>query len=238
MNIIDKDLNSTTKLNKNKFVFVNAGLDDYVSKYGFFETSLIQWVKETYHDQERILLDIGAHIGSYSLELANNFAEVHSFEPNPEVFNHLCANVALHELSYKVYPHRIALSSKKGTSKYYFRSTDGGGNGIEELGDNSPNYTTLKTDKLDNYNFDKKIGFIKMDVEGHEFDVLKGAFKTLKNSNFPPILFESWEIDIHPEYDQKKVADIHTKVFELLKDYGYEIKSIIGYSEMFIAVQE
>ena len=44
---------------------------------------------------------------------------------------------------------------------------------------------------LDSFNL-TNINFIKIDVEGHEEFVLRGAVKTLANNNYPKILFESW----------------------------------------------
>ena len=55
--------------------------------------------------------------------------------------------------------------------------------------------------KLDNLQFENPISFIKIDVEGHEIEVIKGAIKTI-NKNKPILLIEIEEI-----YSKKKVID-------------------------------
>jgi len=215
---------------------INVG--QHIAKYGYFESDLINWLKLTYKNNDKIFLDLGAHIGSYSIELAENFHSVHSFEPNPTVYNHLCANVALKRLSNRVFPHRVALSDNKSKQPYYERSKDGGGNGIEVVRENDKHSFFVESKCLDDYSFDKEIGLIKIDIEGHEYKAILGAYETLKNSYFPPIIFESWAQNTHPEYSQEILLEIRDKTFDVLKDYGYTVKSISGYNEMFIAVQE
>ena len=59
----------------------------------------------------------------------------------------------------------------------------------------------VECQKLDNFNFSNKISFIKIDVEGHEMEVIKGAEKTIKNNK--PILL----VEIEEQYTKKNIND-------------------------------
>lgn len=234
--IRNKKLESTYDID---LFFHEASVGDHIARFGYFEKELIQWLKDTYKDTDKIFLDIGAHIGSYSLSLADNFDEVHAFEPNPEVFNHLCANIALKNKSNQIIPHRAALSDIRSVKDYFVRSSDGGGNGVEPVTKNEKTeFFKIDTYQLDSFKFNKEIGLIKIDIEGHEAEMLKGAYDTLEASNFPPIIFESWGQGTHLKYSQEMLLAIRDNTFNILKDYGYTIKKVNGYNEMFIAVQE
>ena len=73
---------------------------------------------------------------------------------------------------------------------------------------------------IDSFNLEN-IGFIKMDVEENELFVLKGALNTLKQSNYPTILFES--------------NNSNEELFSFLKNLNYKIIQISGCSNMFLA---
>ena len=72
--------------------------------------------------------------------------------------------------------------------------------------------------KLDDKILDTNIVLIKIDVEGMELEVIKGGLALLKNNNYPPILFESWESK--PWFKPRR-----QELFEFLEDLGYEITS-------------
>jgi len=200
---------------------------------GLYERGYIQWAVGNFANPKKDIIDIGAHIGMYTVAFGSKVNHIHSFECSPKSFNYLSANLLLHDLSYKVTTYRVALSDKEGTTKYFIRDPgDGGGNGISgfEKDTNTPTIDVpMKT--LDSFGL-TNIGFIKIDVEGHEEFVLRGAVKTLEANGWPKILFESW-----PE----RLADVPAKkmresLFAFLKQLGYRIKQVnCGTDDMFIA---
>jgi len=161
---------------------------------------------------------------------------VHSFECSPKSYNYLCSNILLRDLSYKVTTYNTALSDKKGHTKYYIRDPhDGGGNGISGFDKDKDTKTIdVPMNILDDYNL-TNINFIKIDVEGHEEFVLRGAVNTLKSNNYPPILFESW-----PERCSDVPAkELRTSLFAFIESLGYSIIQVKGGTDdMFLATHK
>ena len=201
--------------------------------WGPYEQSIIDWAT-TLIDPKTVFVDIGAHVGTYSLSFAKACAGVYSFECSPKTFNYLCANIALQGLDYKITPHRTALGDSIGTTRYYVRAaTDGGGNSCIDFGDKEYPSVEVPLTTLDSFNI-KNIGLIKMDVEGFETKVLLGAQETLRTNGYPRILFESWH-----EWREKEgipAIKLRQELFDTLRMIGYnKITPIRGWDEMFIA---
>jgi len=211
---------------------------------GIYEYSLIQWCKENFcKDKNKNFLDIGSYIGQWSWLIADNVNTVYAFEPNIEVYNCLCANIHLKNLSHKIKTFNFGLSSENiDDAVYYSRKNHlQGSSGFEYLGldDDNENITKkyfFPLRRLDDLNL-KDIGFIKIDVEGYEKNVLVGAQDTLKNSGYPPIILESWDNSkelngIYPSIKLRK------ELFDYIINMGYNLYSVKNYNEMFLCIKE
>jgi len=191
---------------------------------GFYERGYIDWACSNFASPDKNIIDIGAHIGWYSVNMASKCNHIYSFECSPKSFNYLCANIALNNLDYKVTKYNYALSNEEGITKYYIRSpNDGGGNGISKFDyDDIHNTPSIDVPKktLDSFGL-TNINFIKIDVEGHEKEVLEGSVQTIINNNYPKILFESW--DEHHEKNNYPALKLKTELFQFLNKLGYRI---------------
>lgn len=199
---------------------------DYFNR-GYYERGLVDWSCSNFCQPDKNIIDIGAHIGWYTVGLAPNCNHLYAFECSPKSFNYLCANIVLNNLDYKVTKYNCALSNEEGITPYYIRDPkDGGGNGISRFDiDDIYNSKCIDVPKktLDSFNL-TNINFIKMDVEGHEKLVLEGAVQTLKNNNYPKILFESW--DENQEKDGLPAMKLKKELFEFIESLGYRIIKI------------
>jgi len=198
---------------------------------GIYEQYIIDWSMEQYVRPNMCAVDIGAHIGLYTVPYARIAKHVHAFECSPKSFNYLCTNIALNNLHYNVTKYNVALGAQASTGTYYIQDPgDGGGNGLYVEGEPKVDTLEVPIQPLDAFNINN-IGIIKIDVEGYELQVIQGALKTLERNNYPPLLFESWR----PESPAKDA--LRTDLFKYIRSLGYTIRPVPGWQwdDMFIA---
>ena len=140
-----------------------------------------------------LFLDIGANMGFYSLALAkeNPNLLVQSFEPQPSVFKTLNANIQLNGLQDRVSASNIGLGcEERNLIMYVPKFTGTGGGSFINLHDEEGEAEQLLVPvKILDRIVAGKVDLIKIDVEGFELNVLKGAQKIIKN-NHPTIMAE------------------------------------------------
>jgi FkbM family methyltransferase len=171
---------------------------EWMVREGIPERLLIEFCTR-FCDRRKVFLDIGAHMGTYSLLLASKCKEVHSFEAQRMTYYQLCGGIALNK-AYNVTAHHCAISNteeaKQGQLTLNIISEDGGGSTLNRDFADLQGAALLGTEQvpvktIDQFEF-KEVGFIKIDVEGHELQVLEGARHTILTNNYPPILLEAW----------------------------------------------
>ena len=189
---------------------------------GLFESGLIEWCKQ-FCSKDKIMLDIGAHTGTYGISLSGVSKEVYCFEPQKMTYYALCGSVALSNLT-NVNCINVGLGSTEqcGENILNIVSNDGGGSSLHISGMSVLREEKIFIETLDSFSL-YDIGFIKMDVEDNEYFTLLGARHTIELSNFPNILFEC--------NDREK----NSLLFDYITNLGYKIITIGGVSNMYLA---
>jgi FkbM family methyltransferase len=151
-----------------------------------------------------VIIDVGAHIGIWTLALANYAAQIHAFEPQPFICNMLAGSVALNCLQH-VEIHDCLLGRDRGFRPLPHFSYELPGNfGSIEFGEGGqrenigqhqlPSVRQVPMFRLDEFGFDN-VKFLKIDVEGMENEVLDGALLTIERNRIPLMLVEFLKSD-------------------------------------------
>lgn len=135
-----------------------------------------------YTDRAKVSLDIGANVGSHTVTLAEHSQTVHAFEPMPDTFAVLSRNAARFP---NIVLHQVAASSAPGTA-HLIRSSRN--YGAAYIGDDAPG-VDITCIRIDDLTFNAPVGFIKIDVEGHEAQALEGCRQTIARDQ-PIIILE------------------------------------------------
>lgn len=166
---------------------------------GLYERHQIEIIRQIVAAQglgDTMALDIGANIGNHTVVFSKLFSEVVAFEPNPSVAALLEANVVLSR-SANVRVRRVGLGTADASLPF---TPDGEGNdghgSFAVAGTATIELPVRNGDALlaeidpDIATGERRIGFIKCDVEGFEASVFAGLGKTLATHG-PTIVFES-----------------------------------------------
>lgn len=171
-----------------------------------------------------VFLDIGANVGIYSLGLRRNFQRVFAFEPNPKAAEEL-SRLRNHDKAWNVYLEQCALSDKRSQAMFYLDrhvGLTGSADTLLEVFEYKPNTAPaashtfvgeqgvmVETRKLDDLNIAPTYDLVKIDVEGAEFLVLKGAHESLKGGRIRKLMVELHNRDRSSELEN------------LLRGYGF-----------------
>ena len=188
-----------TEVFGNKLFLSKKGLGLTVSHYGTYEKSESKIMEEEIK-VGNIVVDVGANIGLHTLNMARivgNTGQVFAFEPDPSNFKILEKNVKVNNYQ-NIILEQKAVGDKHGRTTLY-QSDNPGNHRLFPLTKQAKGQIQVELTSLDKYftdsNLANKINFIKIDVEGFEFSVLKGMKNILKNNKKIKILFENMQIN-------------------------------------------
>jgi FkbM family methyltransferase len=179
-------------VNPNDF-YIGRGLIEY-GEYAEAEWQVLDQLIQLDKD----VIEVGANIGAHSVSIAKKLEpqgrRLMAIEPQPIIFQNLCANLALNGL-FNVHTANVAISNTPGAlnflmPNYRQSGSNFGGVAMYESGA-APHGSitqTVSANRLDDLvpeGFD--VGLIKIDVEGFELKVLKSAVKTI--ARYRPVLY-------------------------------------------------
>lgn len=191
-------------------VYANDFIGNVINAHGFYEFSelaaIFEFLRPLYKEfRESIALDIGANIGNHSIYFSRYFQWVHAFEPHPITRKILEINAGFYS---NISVHGYGLGDCDGELTLKENPTNLGGSRIVASGQGD---YLIQLRRLDDAALERsKIALIKLDVEGHEAQVLRGGMETIKQAK-PLILFEA-----HAEDFDGPMEEI-----DLLKAMGY-----------------
>lgn len=169
-----------------------------------------------YCKQFRVAVDVGAHVGLWSMQLAKRFSELHAFEPVEEyrdcflkniegaliaVFMHHCALGAQHDMVSMAIP-------KLGDGR------DTGGTHVHGEG-------LIDMETLDSFGF-QDVDFVKIDCEGYEHHVVEGAREMLSRCR-PCVIVEQKPRKLLQNFGIKGEPAV-----ALLRGLGAEVRAVMS----------
>jgi FkbM family methyltransferase len=186
---------------------------DHIQKivYGtrnFYEIETLEFLKKEYKQFENVI-DIGTNIGNHLLYWCSELGaqNVVCFEPNDFNRSVLLKNIELNHLEPIVTVHSCALGAETGKGvQSNFTLGNMGMNRVDKVSD-ATTASTTEIKRLDDFSI-SKVNFIKIDVEGFEAEVLKGASATIIK-NKPVVMIEVFDSS-------------RTQVEALMQQYGYK----------------
>ncbi len=188
-----------------------------------YENENFEFLKK-YCKQGGVVIDIGAHIGLFSVvasKVAGENGKVYAFEPSPTTYAFLQKTIQLNNANKLIETFQKAVSSAEGSTKFYISDDviDNSNSLVSYLDDRKLKGIDIILTTVDKFTEEKKIkqlSFIKIDVEGAEYDTLRGAEKTLK------ILRPYCMVGIHPVAIKAK-GDSLEDIFNFIEQCNYSM---------------
>jgi FkbM family methyltransferase len=193
-----------------------------ISYFGTKFDSIFDFLKGVLQ-QGMVFVDVGANIGSHTLNaarLVGDTGSVFAFEADPETYSLLIGNIELNGLA-NVIARQTCVSDHVGTVSFY-KHRDSAKSSIVDRGEKLS--VTLPSEKLDNLiPANAKIDILKVDVEGAELSVLRGASRIFLDQRPPSVVI----IEV---LDIRNNSDKSQGIRDILEGYGYQFYLFDGRS--------
>lgn len=182
-------------------------------------------------EENSVALDIGANIGITSLLLAHKLkkGQVIGFEPGTNLYNTYKLNMEKNNLQ-NVHPINAAVSSETRTVSFHENSAYG----HIDMSNKERQITSVRLDDFMMFKGLKNVDFIKIDVEGREWDVLNGAGSLVTSENGPLIYleFNIWTMVAYSPHNPYKFLDYLFDTFKYVAVIPAGVDIYQGYREV------
>jgi FkbM family methyltransferase len=180
-------------------------------------------------NKDSICIDAGANLGFHTIQFGKLAKRVYAFEPQPLVYNQLCANVLFNGLDDIIEPHRLALGDKDDIKQMWKIENEDFGNGLYNWGgrgieheyathnntEEIRKFDQVKTITLDSLNL-QECDLLKIDIQGYEYYAFLGAENLL--ATYKPIIFLENSL-----IKDNKEQVMNEKAKNYLLNLGYEL---------------
>ncbi len=190
-----------------------------------YETSNFLFIKNNIKKGD-VILDIGAHLGlfaCYAAKVINSEGKIYAFEPAPSTNALLQKTISINKMNNVIEGRSEAMGLKSGKCVFYVSRLKGDNTNslVEYVSDRNLTGIEVPVSTIDDFVKSKElkqVNFIKIDVEGAEFDTLRGGENTFKNLRPTCILA------IHPIPIRKK-GDTLEDIYDFIVRCNYTILS-------------
>lgn len=193
-------------------VDINNYIDRQIEAYGGYENDRVdRFLDEMARLNCAMFVDIGANLGVYTVAVAARFPkmDIVAFEPDTINFAQLYANLFLNKMADRVNVHSVALSNKAGITHFHrYDDENRGRSAVRPDGELIIQIMTLDSLLVVS---GQRVA-LKVDVEGHEVEVLMGA-RSLLSNNKCLLQVECFDV---------------SRIEPLLTELGYALKWQVG----------
>lgn len=164
--------------------------------------------------KDRDILDVGSNAGIFALRWSLLGRYVYAFEPTMKYYSMLLQNIKRNDLT-NIFPLKVAAFSSGGIAYIDINESEPGSHSLtKENAVGSEKILKIKIDSLHLTN----VGFVKIDVEGGELEVLRGMMSTIER-NEPSILLE---------FDRLHLKETAEEIIGCLESVSYHCLFIGG----------
>ncbi len=212
------------------------------------ELNILKFIKNYFKNENALtVFDVGGNVGNYSKSLSDFFGNnttIHAFEPSKKTFERFIETTSHMP---NIIPNNFGFSDTENSLLLYTNSECSGlasvyQRNLVHFGISMDKSEEIKLSTIDNYcknnNIDR-IHFLKLDIEGHELNVLKGAEQMINNKKIDFIQFEFGGCNIDSRtYSQDffYLLKDKYKIYRILKDGLFEISEYKETYEIFVTV--
>lgn len=164
------------------------------------------------------VLDVGGNLGFFVLilnELLGKSGKIYTFEPSKRLSKKLLSTIEINNLN-NVEIVNLALGDKEGTSSLYYNPKQSGLSSMVTHDENNSLVEEIKITTIDKFSqiISDRISFIKIDTEGFEPQVLRGAQETIKK--YKPVIY----IELGGDHLESSI-----EALKVLKEFGYNCEA-------------
>lgn len=184
------DLNYDNIKFKLKIDPTNVGVDTHIYLNNKYEPYIVKKIIENIKKGETVL-DIGANIGHHSIIMSKcveKNGKVISFEPIPRIIKQFKESIEINDIK-NIEVKEFGLSNKEENIKFYIDKNNAGHSSAIQDNKINTEEINIHTKTLDSLNLNT-FSFVKIDVEGYEWNVIEGGMNTFLK--YRPIILMEW----------------------------------------------